>query len=186
MCLAESFRNSFWGARRISALSEDGSLRPMQDDDVPFPDLGLLLTDGWAILGPRIQSCFSWTKRVIAFTRDGTAVYSDARADGGRTEEKNNLRLAVERFDDRDEVLRRGVRFDGSHFDVHQHHPGLAYGRDPLTNTGFAICQLASPVNYNMASPFLFILITYELPTVSAFAVGRLKAFATNYNIWAS
>ena len=160
----------------------------MQGDEVPFPSLALLKTDGWAILGPRLRASFSWTKRVIAFTRDGTTVFTDVGNDveGGGSSEKDSLRLAVERFDDRDESLSRGVRFDGSHFDVHQHHPGLAYGRDSLTNTGFAICQLASPVELHLAQPFLFVLITYELPTVSAKAVGRLKAFATNFNLWES
>lgn len=153
-------------------------------EEKPFPDdPKLLATEGWKILAPQLASSFSWTKRVIAFTRDGATVFSNS---GDGMVEKDNLRLAVERFDDRDEALSRGVKFDGSHFDIHQHHPGLAYGRDPLTNTGFAICQLASPDGCKMASPFLFILITYEMPTVSAFAVGRLKAFATNYNLWAS
>ena len=168
---------------------DDGMSGRKQDDEVPFPSLSLLKTDGWAILGPRLRASFSWTKRVIAFTRDGVTVLSDAGIDvggGGSGDKDNNLRLAVERFDDRDESLSRGVWFDGSHFDVHQHHPGLAYGRDPLTNPGFAICQLASPVDFHLAQPFLFVLITYELPTVSAKAVGRLKAFATNFNLWAS
>ena len=121
-------------------------------------------------------SCFDTT---IMFEASGSTIFSNSDI------HSVELTEVVKDIDSRDRVIQRGITLQGSHFDIFQFHntPSLLlWGRNRMKegskgvpDTGIALCRVSSPEATSVED--LYILITYKLPIVSAFAVNRLQAF---------
>ena len=72
--------------------------------------------------------------------------------------------------------MMRGLDWDDQHFDVHRWYDGLIYGRrgDARNGEGIAFCR--SKPNSSDTS-YVYALITYAFPVVSARAVSLLQSF---------
>lgn len=81
-------------------------------------------------------------------------------------------------FNDRDVTVGKGFVLCGNHFDVHRWYEDLIYGRRGDAERGEGIClhrvKLAS-------GKYLYAIITYVLPTVSARAIPQLVEFAKKH-----
>lgn len=69
----------------------------------------------------------------------------------------------------------------GTRYELHQHHPPLAYGRtmsgDPETSEGAAICR----VEDGLGGRACYGVITYQMPNLSARMVPLLQAFCQQH-----
>lgn len=79
-------------------------------------------------------------------------------------------------FDERDLTVGKGLVLDGHHFEVHRWYEHLIYGRRGDFDTGVGICL--HRVNNTARSDWLFMVITYTLPVVSARAIPILLKFS--------
>ena len=79
----------------------------------------------------------------------------------------------------RDKVIGPGFSLESIHFDVHRYHPPLVYGRrgGPDEGEGIAYCRVKSKVS----NQFIHMVITYELPIISARAIPQMLEFAKKY-----
>jgi len=74
-----------------------------------------------------------------------------------------------ELFNDYDATITAGVTFGGVHYHVHRLYDGIMYGRaDPGTKRTDGFCLTRA--NRDGKSP-LYVLITYDLPNVSAHVI---------------
>lgn len=80
---------------------------------------------------------------------------------------------------DRNEAVRGGMVVNGARYEVHRHHPPLAYGRtmgarDPDDSVGAALCAV---MDGTATGAPCFGFITYRMPNLSARMVPQLEAF---------
>ncbi|KAJ0393711.1 hypothetical protein P43SY_007553 [Pythium insidiosum] len=110
--------------------------------------------------------------RAVAFDSDGRVIAStfklvDAEVDAW-------LKL----FDKREDTIASGILLLNEQYDVHRFHPPLIYGRrgDPAVeeSEGIAVCRAERK---SAATPYVYCLITYTYPTLSARAAPQLRAF---------
>jgi hypothetical protein len=144
-----------------------------------------LTKNGWKALPKEIFSSFGkcW-ENCIMFQSNGTTLFNPSAIHSTR------LTALVNDLENRDDLIRNGITLQESHFNIHQFHPTMSlwWGRivinkdsrdsikkGPLPHTGLAICKVSLPTDVDIMD--LYVLITYKLPTTSAFAVNRLKAF---------
>ena len=72
----------------------------------------------------------------------------------------------LDSFKDYDDTIKAGITFNGIHYHVHRFYDGIMYGRaDPNTNRTDGFCLYRTTRDGKQP---LFVLITYELPNVSA------------------
>jgi hypothetical protein len=120
---------------------------------------------------PRIQEELAkmteWQYAVL-FTQSAEVIAANFEVDPGE------LVPYLTAYDSRDATIGPGFILNREHFDVHRFHPPLIYGRrgGPDDGAGIAICRGVLE-NGN----FLYALITYELPILSARAVPQLIEF---------
>jgi len=119
-------------------------------------------------LEQKLKSLKEFTKAII-YSDDGTILVSTSDVNP-----KDILDLLTI-FNDSDAAFENGVDLDGEHFDVHRFYDKFIYGRKGeggLTGTGVAIARVL-----RKNGRYLFILITYAFPTISAKAVSTLAKF---------
>ena len=99
-------------------------------------------------------------KDCLIFADDGTVLLSTVEVAPEQVQEYLNL------FKDYDETIKVGLTFNGLHFHVHRFYDGIMYGRaDPGTKRTDGFCLYRA--DRDGKSP-LYVLITYDLPDVSA------------------
>jgi hypothetical protein len=165
-------------SRRLS-IHPDFTSSPLEglSNTAAVVTVDALNRDGWKAFSKDIYSTFGncWEK-CIMFEASGTSIFSNCDVHSGELTE------LVKNIHDRSSVVQKGITLQGNHFDVHQHHPPMWWGRvamkkeTKVPSTGIALCKISVPTADVMD---LFVLITYTLPSVSAFAVNRLQAFKT-------
>ncbi|EAR82684.1 hypothetical protein TTHERM_01093500 (macronuclear) [Tetrahymena thermophila SB210] len=89
------------------------------------------------------------------------------------------LRPYLTAFDSRDNTIGAGFELLGEHYDVHRFHPPLVYGRRGDADVGEGI-SLAKGFS-KKANSNIYLLITYELPIISARAVPQQINFFNNH-----
>ncbi|KAL3673145.1 hypothetical protein V7S43_002440 [Phytophthora oleae] len=121
-----------------------------------------------ASLQEAVKTQKEWAKHIV-FDGEGKLLFSNVKPLDG--EVAGFLKL----FSKREDTMASGIVLLGEQYDVHRFHPPLVYGRrgDPSLEEGegIAVCKVAQ------GSRFLFCLITYVYPTLSARAVPQLKEF---------
>jgi len=85
-------------------------------------------------------------------------------------------------YENRDDTIGSGIVLLSEQYDIHRFHPPLIYGRkgDPAKGEGegIAICRVEKKSN---SKQYLYCLITYTFPTLSARAVPQLQEFCLNH-----
>jgi len=119
-------------------------------------------------LEQKLSSIKDFTKAVI-YSDDGTIIVSTSDA---KPKDITNL-LTI--FNDYDAAFENGVDLDGEHYDLHRFYDKYIYGRKGeggLNSLGFAIARAL-----RKNGRYIFLLITYAFPTISAKAVSTLAKF---------
>ena len=77
-----------------------------------------------------------------------------------------------------------GFYINDIHFDVHRFHVPLIYGRrgGPEDGEGIALARIV-PSEKKGDEEYWFMVITYELPILSAKAVPQMVDFVNNNNV---
>jgi hypothetical protein len=78
-------------------------------------------------------------------------------------------------WDDRDTTVGKGLVFGANHFDVHRWYDRLVYGRRGDAERGEGICLCRTKTT---GDQYVYAVITYVFPTISARAIPILTAFA--------
>jgi len=121
------------------------------------------------LLERKLRSLKDFTKAVI-YSDDGTVIVSTFEV-----KQKEILDL-LPIFNDNDTAFENGVDIDSDHYDVHRFYDRYLYGRKGeggLTGTGFALIR-----TLRNNGRYIFALITFGFPTISAKAVTTLAKFA--------
>lgn len=119
----------------------------------------------------------------VVFLDNGTILYKNMEFEVNKEELRNLVHL----FEDEQNAISCGMKWNGALFEIHrwypEHHPGLIYGRTPVKQSnseyeseGFAICRTKP----RSLDENVYIIITYKLPTLSARAVSRLAHYCKN------
>lgn len=96
----------------------------------------------------------------LFFNGDNTVLYQTVE------ETPDALKTFIDLFNDYDTTIKVGLTFNKVHYHVHRFYDGLIYGRaDPNTKRTDGFCLYRT--ERDGKSP-LYVLITYELPNVSA------------------
>jgi len=138
-----------------------------QQNNIIDNDLSFLFTLKHS-LEQKLRSIKDFTKAVI-YSDDGTIIVSTF--DVKPKEILDTLTI----FDDFDAAFENGFDLDGDHYDVHRFYDKYIYGRKGeggLTGVGFAIARTR-----RKNGRYIFVLITYGFPTISAKAVSTLGKF---------
>lgn len=99
-------------------------------------------------------------------------------------------------YNSRDDTIGAGFTLLKEHYDVHRFHPPLIYGRrgDADVGEGISLCRVFSYLQFISSFLYLFkgiakkngqkiyLLITYELPIISARAVPQQINFFNNHS----
>jgi len=120
-------------------------------------------------LQQKLKSIKDFTK-VVIYADDGTVILSTFDV---KQKEIFDL-LTI--FDDQDAAFERGLDIDGDHYETHRIYEQYAYGRKGeggFTGTGIALTR-----TLRKNGRYIFTLITYVFPTISAKAVSTLGKFA--------
>jgi len=117
----------------------------------------------------KLSSLKDFTKAVI-YSDDGTVLVSTFEV-----KQKEILDL-LPIFNDYDTAFENGVDIDSDHYDVHRFNDKYVSGRKGeggLTGTGFVLIR-----TLRKNGRYIFSLITFAFPTISAKAVTTLAKFA--------
>ncbi|KRX01051.1 Profilin [Pseudocohnilembus persalinus] len=84
---------------------------------------------------------------------------------------QDELKAYLTAYDSRDSTIGAGFVLLNNHYDVHRFHPPLIYGRRGDADNGEGISlAVGTPTNQTKK---VYLIITYELPIVSARAVPQ-------------
>ncbi|OHS96222.1 hypothetical protein TRFO_37660 [Tritrichomonas foetus] len=107
-----------------------------------------------------------WTN-CLFFNGDGTVLYQTVE------ESAEAIQTYISLFNDYDTTIKAGVTFATVHYHVHRFYDGLIYGRaDPNTKRTDGFCLFRE--DREGKTP-IYVLITYDLPNVSARMIPLLK-----------
>ena len=92
----------------------------------------------------------------------------------------DEIKFYLQAYEDRDTTVGEGFFINGEHYDVHRFHPPLIYGRrgGPDDGEGIALCRIEPRSASGSDVKYLYLLITYLLPILSAKAVPQMVKFA--------
>ncbi|CAD8061765.1 unnamed protein product [Paramecium primaurelia] len=93
---------------------------------------------------------------------------------------KEELAPYLKAYDVRDNTIGAGFVLLGEHYEVHRWHPPLVYGRRGDADVGEGI-SLARGICKKHNGKRVYLLITYELPIVSARAVPQQINFYNQF-----
>eukprot|EP00829_Urostomides_striatus_P017107 TRINITY_DN580_c0_g1_i1.p1 TRINITY_DN580_c0_g1~~TRINITY_DN580_c0_g1_i1.p1 ORF type:complete len:150 (+),score=35.76 TRINITY_DN580_c0_g1_i1:40-489(+) len=115
-----------------------------------------------------------WNKVLIA-NHEGNVITTKSL--GSVTKEEIQFFMGC--LEDRDKTIGHGFILEGVHFDVHRFHPPLVYGRrgGPDEGEGIAFCRVKSKIS----NQFVYFVITYVLPIISARAIPQMLEFAKKF-----
>ncbi|KAM3139666.1 hypothetical protein pb186bvf_008311 [Paramecium bursaria] len=115
-----------------------------------------------------------WAKTVI-FDEDLNII-----AQKNCNAQKEELQPYLKAYDLRDNTIGAGFVLLGEHYEVHRWHPPLIYGRRGDADVGEGI-SLARGFSKKLNNKRVYLLITYELPIVSARAVPQQINFYNQF-----
>ena len=103
----------------------------------------------------------------LFFNGDGKILYQTVE------EKPEAIQTLISLFNDYDTTIKAGLTFNQVHYHVHRFYDGLIYGRaDPNTKRTDGFCLYRTE---REGKTPLYVLITYELPNVSARMIPLLS-----------
>jgi hypothetical protein len=111
---------------------------------------------------------------VLMFREDATIIYSTLK-----NVSENEMNKLIELFSNEQDAITSGLQVNGKDYDVHRFYddytPSLIYGRTPVeSQDGLESEGCAVSRTDTKSAGRIYIVITYNLPTLSSRAVAKL------------
>ncbi|GAM24705.1 hypothetical protein SAMD00019534_078800, partial [Acytostelium subglobosum LB1] len=129
------------------------------------------------IKNDKLENIKKVTSRLQLFVANGDVLFAEPPV---RNNHKDDVNELIVLFETSNKAIAQGINVDDSNYELHRCFEDMVVGRKGEESTGEGVAFIKCPTK---SGSYIFMLVTYPLPTLSAKIVPMMKEYCAAYNM---